>query len=81
MPKQKVIRSGHSLAVTVPARFAQTIGIKAGQDVQVEVFPEQGQIVYTFSSSKQLPLSEKFIKKRHPKSHLGGDIGSHLRKK
>jgi len=64
MPKQKIIRSGNSLVVTVPSLFVQTIGIKAGQNVEVELFPEIGQVVYTFSGTKQLPLSKNFVKKR-----------------
>lgn len=64
MPKQKIIRSGNSLVVTVPSHFVQAIGIKAGQEVKVEVLPEAGQVVYTFSGTKQLPLSKNFVKKR-----------------
>jgi len=64
MPRQKIIRSGNSLVVTIPSRFVHAIGIKTGQEVKVEVLPEVGQVVYTFSGTKQLPLSKNFVKKR-----------------
>lgn len=64
MNKQKIIRSGNSLAVTVPSHFVHDIGIKAGHNVEVEIFPEKGQIVYTFSGTKQLPLSKNFVKRK-----------------
>ena len=64
MGKQKIIRTGNSLAVTIPAPFAHAVGIKAGQEVVVKVEPETGQVIYTFSGTKQLPLSQGLIKKR-----------------
>lgn len=64
MGKQKIIKTGNSLAVTVPAPFVHAVGIKAGQEVEVKVEPETGQVIYTFSGTKQLPLSKNFIKKR-----------------
>jgi antitoxin component of MazEF toxin-antitoxin module len=67
MAKQKIIKTGHSLAVTIPSHFVQSLGIKAGHDVEVKVEPEGGQIIYTFSGTKQLPLSQNFIQKRKSK--------------
>ena len=64
MAKQKIIRTGNSLAVIVPADFVKAIGIKPGQDVVVELHPETGQVVYTFSGTKQLALSQNFVKRR-----------------
>lgn len=61
MPKQKIIRTGNSLAVTIPAGFVQAIGIKAGQEVSVHVEPDKGRVVYSFSGTKQLPLSQNFV--------------------
>jgi len=63
MAKQKIIKTGHSLAVTIPAYFVQSLGIKPGQEVQVEVEPETGQIICKFSGAKQLSLSQNFLKK------------------
>ena len=64
MPKQKIIKTGNSLAVTIPSEFVKTVGIKAGRQVQVTTLPETGQVVYTFSGTKQLPLSKNFIKRK-----------------
>lgn len=63
MGKQKIIRTGNSLAVTVPSSFVKMIGVKAGEGVVAEVKPEEGQITYHFSGSKQLPLSKNLVKK------------------
>lgn len=67
MPKQKIIKTGNSLAVTIPAPFVHTIGIRAGQEVRVKVEPETGRVVYTFSGTKQLPLSKNLVKKKRRK--------------
>ena len=64
MAKQKIIKTGHSLAVTIPAHFVQSLGIKSGQEVEVEIESESGQIVYKFSGAKQLSLSQRFVKAR-----------------
>lgn len=67
MAKQKIIKTGNSLAVTIPAPFVHAVGIKAGQEVEVKVEPETGQVIYTFSGTKQLPLSQNLVKKRRPR--------------
>ncbi|MGB9706584.1 MAG: AbrB/MazE/SpoVT family DNA-binding domain-containing protein [Microgenomates group bacterium] len=64
MGRQKIIKTGNSLAVTIPSDFVHTVGIKAGGEVKVKVEPEVGRIIYTFSGAKQLPLSQDFVKKR-----------------
>ena len=64
MGEQKIIKTGNSLAVTVPSEFVKMLGIKAGQRVKVRVEPAEGIVVYTFSgSSKQLSFSKDFIRK------------------
>jgi len=63
MAKQKIIKTGHSLAVTIPFHFVQSLGIKPGQEVKVETQIEGGQIIYTFTGAKQFSLSQNFIKK------------------
>jgi len=67
VPKQKIIKTGNSLAVTIPAPFVHIIGIRAGQEVRVKVEPETGRVVYTFSGTKQLPLSKNLVKKKRRK--------------
>lgn len=64
MGKQKVIKTGNSLAVTIPASFVQAIGIKAGSEVKVFLNPEKGKITYTFSGCRQLSLVKNFSKKK-----------------
>lgn len=61
------MKIGNSLCVTVPAYFARTIGIKAGEQVKVETLPERGKVVYQFSNIKQLPLSNNFLRRRRRK--------------
>lgn len=67
MGKQKIIKTGNSLAVTIPSDFVKTIGIKAGQVVQVRVEPETGKVTYSFSGSRQLPLASTLTKRRKAK--------------
>ena len=54
--KHKVIRTGNSKAVVIPADFAQSVGVKIGDEVAVRPEPEKGRIVYTFRGAKQLKL-------------------------
>lgn len=61
---QKVIRTGHSLAVTIPSDFVKSVGIKAGDTVRVKTEPDKGRVICSFSGAKQLPLSELFLKRR-----------------
>lgn len=58
--RQKIIRSGkHSLAVIIPASFVHSLGIKAGQNVDVKASIESGRVNLKFSGAVQLPLSIK----------------------
>lgn len=65
---QKVIRTGNSLAVTIPSEFAKSAGIRASDQVKVEAEPEKGTITYYFSGIKQLPLLENILKLKKQKS-------------
>ncbi len=56
--KQKILKIGNSLGVTVPANFVKTMGIKSGRWVEVKIIPNKGKIVYTFEGVYQLPLLE-----------------------
>ncbi len=67
MGKQKIIKTGNSLAVTIPSDFVKTVGVKAGQMVEVRIEPETGQVIYAFSGSRQLPLSVTLAKRRKAK--------------
>lgn len=56
--KQKVMKVGNSLGVTVPANFVRSIGIVPGSKVRVKTMPEKGKVIYSFDGICQLPLSE-----------------------
>jgi len=60
--KQKIIKTGNSAAVTVPAAFVQTIGIKIGDQVKVRTDIKNRQVIYRFSGVQQLALNEGFLK-------------------
>ena len=63
---QKIIKTGNSLAVVVPSDFVNTVGVKPGQDVEVKIVPETGQVVYTFSGSKQLSITNHLKVRKRP---------------
>ncbi|MDP3888886.1 MAG: AbrB/MazE/SpoVT family DNA-binding domain-containing protein [bacterium] len=58
---QKVIRTGNSMAVTIPAKFTKDLGIRVGDVVKVDLEEDKGEITYIFSGVKQLPLAENFL--------------------
>lgn len=62
--KQKIMRSGGSLVVTVPADFVKAVGIKIGDEVEVKAVTEKGKVIYKFSGVAQLPLSKNLLKKK-----------------
>ena len=57
--KQKVLRTGNSTAVTVPAKFVKTVGVKVGDTVKVKTRSDTGEVIYTFSGIHQLRLPQK----------------------
>lgn len=61
---QKVIRTGNSLAVTIPAHFARSVGVRAGDNVKVRLEPDSGKAIYSFFGAKQLPLPGEIIPKK-----------------
>jgi len=66
---QKILKTGNSLAVVVPADFGKSIGIKAGDEVRVFPKPEKAEVLYKFSGACQLSLSDNFFsRKRRTKS-------------
>lgn len=56
---QKIIRTGNSAAVTVPAEFVAALSLQVGDRVEVRMDYTKGIIVYQFPSSRQLPLAER----------------------
>ena len=59
---QKVIKTGNSLAITVPANFVKLVGVRPGETIKVSVDPGKGKMTCIFPGIKQLPLSENFLK-------------------
>lgn len=59
---QKVIRTGNSAAVTIPAEFVKDLGIHIGDPVKVKLEKDKGKITFAFTGAKQLPLGENFLR-------------------
>ena len=59
---QKVVKTGHSLAITIPAVFVKKVGLKSGDRVSSDISFETNTITFTFLDTRQLPLSAKFLK-------------------
>lgn len=57
--RQKVLKSGNSLVVSIPADFVRVRGLKPG-DVVISQFDQaEGTLHFTFTGSAQLPLITK----------------------
>jgi len=63
MPK-KIIRSGNSLAVTIPAEFAKDLNLSPGDEVEIKVNKYRNVITYKFRGNTQLSLSPELFKSR-----------------
>lgn len=57
--KQKVFRTGNSLAVTIPCEFVKSVGVKAGDEIKVSAFKESGKLQIIFKGAHQLLLVKK----------------------
>lgn len=54
---RKVIKTGNSLAITIPSRSIKDFNIKEGDIVQIKVIKSKAKISYTFSGHpRQLSL-------------------------
>lgn len=53
---QKIIRTGNSAAVTIPAEFARALSLRIGDQVEAEMDYKKGAVTYKFPNSRQLPL-------------------------
>jgi len=54
---KKIIQTGNSAAVTLPSEFIQTLNLKIGDPVEVNVNYVKGEIIFRFPSARQLPLA------------------------
>ncbi len=56
---QKVIKTGHSLALTIPTKFAKIMAVKKGDSVKVDKRPDRGTLTFYFQGPHQIPLKFK----------------------
>lgn len=61
---QKVIRSGHSLAVTLPSKFVRSLGVKKGDSVKVERRLDRGLLILHFHGAQQLLINQEVFGKK-----------------
>ena len=60
--RQKVMKIGNSLGVTVPADFVKAVGIRPGDTVEVKKIGHKNQLVYQFSGIQQLLIASDILK-------------------
>ena len=66
MSSRRVIKTGNSLAVTIPSRFAKEMGIGPGDEVEVKVSVNKTRVVVKFlKKPKQISL---FPSRKKPKA-------------
>ncbi|MBI2616740.1 AbrB/MazE/SpoVT family DNA-binding domain-containing protein [Candidatus Gottesmanbacteria bacterium] len=59
---QKIIKVGNSVAVTLPNTFIQDTGLKAGDTIAVETYPQRKMVLIKPTSEKnQMSLSPEFF--------------------
>ncbi len=56
---QKIIRTGNSVAVTLPAELVKILNLRIGDPVEVTINYVRGEITFRFPSARQLPLAVK----------------------
>lgn len=57
MNQQKIIKTGNSLAITLPSQLVKALGLRASDPVTVTISLDQTKISYTFDSARQLSLA------------------------
>lgn len=56
---QKIIKTGNSVAVTIPAEMAHSLNLKAGDKAEARMNFSEGSVVYIFPDIRQLRLEER----------------------
>jgi len=56
---QKILKTGNSLAISIPSGFAKILGLRPGSTAKVQVNLPSARLVVTFEHSGQLPLLPK----------------------
>lgn len=65
--KQKVIKIGNSLGVTIPSGFVKAVGVRQGDMVEVKKRGGSNEVVYRFSGIQQLLIASDILKKSKKK--------------
>lgn len=55
--KQRVFRAGNSKAVVIPAKFAQSVGVRAGDEIEIREEQDKGKLTILFKGARQLKLT------------------------
>ena len=55
---QRILKTGNSLAVTIPSKFVKALGIKRGDEVKIERRIDKGSLTLHFRGAQQLPIAE-----------------------
>ncbi len=59
MKDQKIIKTGNSLALTLPSRLVKSLGLRSGDSARVEISLDQTKITYSFDTPRQLTLTPR----------------------
>ncbi len=55
--KRKVIKTGNSLAVTIPHQFVKEVGVRVGDEVEFKINPSKSRLLIKFiKKAKQIAL-------------------------
>jgi len=54
--RQKVIKTGNSLGVTIPSQFVKIFGIRPGQTIITRIDLQKARLSHTFTGVGQLSL-------------------------
>lgn len=57
--QQKIIKTGHSLAITIPSEFVKIMGLRPGQNVHTRVDLIHARLTHAFNHAGQLSLLSK----------------------
>lgn len=55
---QKIIRTGNSAAVTIPANFLKALNLKVGDRTQAKCNFDKEMVIYSFPDARQLRLAD-----------------------
>jgi antitoxin component of MazEF toxin-antitoxin module len=61
---QKIIKTGNSAAVTIPAEILKALNLQIGDRTEAKMSFADGSITYTFPEIRQLRLEETKRKKK-----------------